>query len=165
MSHGCTCQTQLTREHREAVAKLIEPYRGQPGSLIQVLHKAQNTVGYLPREIQVQIAEGLNVPLAKVYGVVSFYSFFTTNPRGKHKISVCAGTACYVRGANQLLNQLEEDLNIKPGKTSEDGMFSLDVVRCLGACGLGPVVTVDEDVYGRVTAEKLADVLAKYSRG
>ncbi|TYO96915.1 NADH-quinone oxidoreductase subunit NuoE [Desulfallas thermosapovorans] len=166
MSNGCTChaQAQLTPEHMAQVDKIMEPYRGQPGSLIQVLHKAQNEVGYLPREVQVRVAEGLNVPLTKVYGVVSFYSLFTTKPKGKHKIHVCAGTACYVRGANELLDKLEEDLQVKPGDTTADGRFSVDVVRCLGACGLGPVVTVDDEVYGRVNNEKLDGILAKYKK-
>lgn len=163
MSNGCACHARLTPEQLAEVDELLEPYKGRSGNLIQVLHRTQNKVGYLPREIQVRVAESLDVPLAKVYGVVSFYSFFTTRPKGRHKISVCAGTACYVRGANQLLNQLSEDLKVKPGDTSEDGQFSLDVVRCLGACGLGPVVTVDDDVYGRVHTTKLADIMSKYS--
>jgi len=163
MSNGCTCHAQqLTPDHLDAVDKLMEPYRGRPGNLIQVLHKAQNVVGYLPREVQVKVAEGLNVPLSKVYGVVSFYSFFNTEPKGKHKISICAGTACYVRGAKQLINKLEEEMNLKPGGTSEDGLFSLDLVRCVGACGLGPVVTVDDEVYGQVDTEKLISILSKY---
>jgi NADH:ubiquinone oxidoreductase subunit E len=153
---------QLTPEHLEMVDRLIEPYRGQPGNLIQVLHKAQNQVGFLPREVQVRVAEGLNVPLTKVYGVVSFYSFFNTRPKGRHKISICAGTACYVRGARELINQLKEDLQLEPGSTTEDGMFSLDLVRCVGACGLGPVVTVDDEVYGKVHREKLTKIIAKY---
>ncbi len=162
MSHNCTCRTQLTQDRLAEVDKIIEPYRGQPGSLIQVLHKTQNLVGYLPRELQTRVAEQLNVSLARVYGVVSFYSFFTTVPKGKHKVSVCTGTACYVRGANQLLSQLKEDLNIKPGSTTDDGQFSLGVVRCVGACGLGPVVTVDNDVYARVSKGKLGDILTNY---
>lgn len=164
MSQGCACQNQLTPDHLAAVDKMMEPYLGQPGSLIQVLHKAQNVVGFLPREVQVKVALGLNVPLTKVYGVVSFYSLFTTKPKGKHRINVCGGTACYVRGANQLLDQLHDDMDLKPGDTTEDGQFSLDLVRCVGACGLGPVVTVDEDVYGRVDGEKLSGVLAQYAK-
>lgn len=164
MSHNCSCRSRITPEQLEEVYSIMDPYRGQPGSLIQVLHKTQNAVGYLPREIQVRVAETLNVPLSKVYGVVSFYSFFTSVPKGKHKVSVCAGTACYVRGAKQLLNKLEEDMKIKPGQTTEDGNFSLDVVRCVGACGLGPVVTVDNDVYARVHNEKLSDILSRYSK-
>ncbi|WP_051273254.1 NADH-quinone oxidoreductase subunit NuoE [Desulfotruncus alcoholivorax] len=164
MSHGCSCHAQFGREQLEEIEKLLEPYSGQPGSLIQALHKAQNVAGYLPREAQVLVAEKLNVPLTRVYGVVSFYSLFTTKPKGRHKIHVCTGTACYVRGASRLLNQLEDQLQIKPGDTTKDGQFSVDVVRCLGACGLGPVVTVDEDVYGRVNNGKLDDILSKYSR-
>lgn len=163
MSNGCTCHTGLTPEHLAEVEKLLEPYRGQPENLIQALHETQNLVGYLPREIQVRVAEELNVPLTKVYGVVSFYAFFNTKPRGRHQISICAGTACYVRGASRLLNQLAENLGVEPGDTSQDGEFSLNVVRCLGACGLGPVVTVNDDVYGRVHKEKLAGIMSKYN--
>ncbi|MCG8400419.1 MAG: NAD(P)H-dependent oxidoreductase subunit E [Firmicutes bacterium] len=163
MSNGCACHAGLAPEHLAEVGKLLEPYRGQPESLIQALHKTQNVVGYLPREIQVRVAKELNVPLSKVYGVVSFYAFFTTKPKGRHQISICAGTACYVRGASRLLNQLTEDLGVEPGDTSQDGEFSLDVVRCLGACGLGPVVTVNDDVYGRVRKEKLAGIISKYN--
>jgi len=162
MSNALQMHEQLTPEHLEMVDRLIEPYRGQPGNLIQVLHKAQNQVGFLPREVQVRVAEELNVPLTKVYGVVSFYSFFNTRPKGRHKISICAGTACYVRGARELINQLKEDLQLEPGSTTEDGMFSLDLVRCVGACGLGPVVTVDDEVYGKVHREKLTKIIAKY---
>lgn len=164
MSNGCTCHAQLTSEHLAEVDRLLAPYRGQPGSLIQALHKAQNIVGYLPREVQVRVAEELNVPLTKVYGVVSFYSLFTIKPKGKHRIHVCTGTACYVRGANQLLNQLAEDLKVKPGDTTEDGQFSVDSVRCLGACGLGPVVTVNEEVYGRVQTDRMSEILQKYAK-
>ena len=166
MSDHCNCGggSQLPQDYLALVDKIIDPYRGQPGSLIQVLHKAQGILGYLPREVQVRVAEGLDVPLARVGGVVSFYSLFTMVPKGKHRISVCAGTACYVRGANQLISQLGEDLNIKPGDTSEDGQFSLDLVRCVGACGLGPVVMVDNDVYGRVQTEKLPGIVAKYKK-
>jgi len=164
MSNGCACRSHVTRDHLDQVDRLLDPYRGQSGNLIQVLHKAQNIVGYLPREVQLKVAEGLGVPLARVYGVVSFYSLFTTVPRGRHKVSVCAGTACYVRGSSQLLDKLSEDLQIKPGGTSQDGEFSLGVVRCVGACGLGPVVTVDDDVYARVHTEKLSDILALYTK-
>ncbi len=165
MSSDCACHTEITREQLDEVEKILEPYREEPGNLIQALHKVQNAVGYLPREVQVKVADSLNVSLSKVYGVVSFYSFFTTKPRGKHKICICAGTACYVRGASQLIDQLASDLKIKQGQTSDDGRFSLDVVRCLGACGLGPVVTVDDEVYGRVHKEKLQSILSKYAEG
>lgn len=163
MSGNCSCHSKFDPQIIEQVDKLIEPFRGQPGSLIQVLHRAQNLVGYLPKEVQEKVALGLGVPLAKVYGVVSFYSLFTTRPRGRHKISVCAGTACYVRGSSQLLNQLSQELATKSGGISQDGMFTLDVVRCVGACGLGPVVTVDDDVYARVKPEKLSGILSIYT--
>lgn len=164
MSGGCSCHSRVTPEQLEEVEEIINPYRGQPESLIQVLHRVQNAVGHLPREVQVRVSEGLQVPLARVYGVVSFYSLFTTVPRGRHKISVCTGTACYVRGASQLVSKLGGDLQIKPGETSRDGQFSLGVVRCVGACGLGPVVTVNDDVYARVHTSKLTDILSKYNR-
>ncbi|MEW5952864.1 MAG: NAD(P)H-dependent oxidoreductase subunit E [Bacillota bacterium] len=166
MSTHCNCGggSQLPRDYLAGVDKIIDPYRGQPGNLIQVLHQTQGLLGYLPREVQQRVAEGLNVPLTRVSGVVSFYSFFTMAPKGRHKINVCAGTACYVRGAYQLINKLGEDLAIKPGETSEDGEFSLDLVRCVGACGLGPVVMVDNDVYGRVETEKLPGIVAKYKK-
>lgn len=163
MSGGCACHSTITPELLAEVDKLLEPHKGHAGNLIQVLHKTQSKVGYLPREIQVRVAESLDVPLAKVYGVVSFYSFFTTRPKGRHTINVCTGTACYVRGASQLLSQLTEDVKVKPGATSDDGQFSLGVVRCLGACGLGPVVTVDDNVYGRVHKAKLADIISEYA--
>ncbi len=164
MSDGCACNARLSPECLEEIDRLIELHRGQPEDLIQVLHSVQNKVGYLPREAQARVAEGLDVPLARVYSVVSFYSLFTTAPKGKHRISVCAGTACYVRGASQLLDKLAADLQVKPGNTSRDGLFSLDVVRCVGACGLSPVITVDNNVYARVHTGKLADIVSKYSK-
>lgn len=164
MSHNCSCRNELTQEQLDGVYSMLDAHRGQPGSLIQALHKAQNIAGYLPRELQVRVAETLDVPLSRVYGVVSFYSFFTSVPKGRHRISVCAGTACYVRGAKQLLNGLEEAIRVKPGETTGDGLFSLDVVRCVGACGLGPVVTVNNDVYARVHNNNLADILSGYTK-
>ncbi|OAT85717.1 NADH-quinone oxidoreductase subunit NuoE [Desulfotomaculum copahuensis] len=142
--------------------ELLARHRDQPAALIQVLHRAQEMHGYLPREVLKEISAALNVPLSKVYGVVSFYSFFTTSPKGRHQISLCKGTACYVRGTNQLLDQLERELGLKPGETTADGEFSLSVVRCLGACGLGPVMMIDDDVYARVVPERLAQILDNY---
>lgn len=162
MSCNRSCRNDPAQEQLDEVYGIMDAHKGQPGSLIQVLHKVQNTVGYLPRELQSRVAETLDVPLSRVYGVVSFYSLFTIVPKGRHKISVCAGTACYVRGAKQLLNGLEEAIRVKPGETTGDGLFSLDVVRCVGACGLGPVVTVDNDVYARVHNSNLADILSGY---
>lgn len=142
--------------------EIIGKYRGQPTGLIQVLHRAQEIVGYVPREVQERVADGLNVPLSDVYGVVTFYTLFSLKPKGKYKISVCAGTACYVRGTAQILESLGQELMIKPGETTDDGKFSVEVVRCLGACGLGPVMMINEDVHGRLEAENVPQILAQY---
>ena len=132
------------------------------GSLIQVLHHAQHIYGYLPRNVQIHVAEKLHVPVAKVYGVISFYSFFTDTPRGEHVIQVCIGTACFVKGADKVLEGFEKELNIGAGETSEDLQYTLSGVRCVGACGLAPVVIINEKVYGHVQAEDVKDVLEKY---
>ena len=132
------------------------------GALITVLHKAQELYGYLPTEVQNHIAEKLNIPCAKVYGVVTFYSFFNTTPKGKQKISVCMGTACFVRGSQNILGEFEKQLHIAVGETTEDNLFSLDAIRCVGACGLAPVVSVNGKVYGRVKAEDVKKILEEY---
>lgn len=142
--------------------EIISRYRGQPTGLIQVLHLAQEIVGYVPREVQERVADGLDVPLSDVYGVVSFYTLFSLKPKGRYKISVCAGTACYVRGTAQIVECLEQELGIKPGDTTDDGKFSVEVVRCLGACGLGPVMMINEDVHGRLEPESIPQILAQY---
>lgn len=147
------------------VAKLKETcasFNNQAGELINVLHKAQSIFGYLPAEVQEIVAQELNVPVAKVYGVVTFYSFFTMIPKGKHPISICTGTACYVRGAEKVLDEFKRRLKIEVGETSNDGKFSLSCLRCVGACGLAPVVMVGEKVYGRVSPDSVADILAEY---
>jgi len=131
-------------------------------SLIQVLHQAQHLYGYLPRNVQIHVAEKLHVPIAKVYGVISFYSFFTDTPRGEHVVQVCIGTACFVKGADKVLAEFEKELNIGSGETSEDLQYTLSGVRCVGACGLAPVVIINEKVYGHVQAEDVKDVLEKY---
>lgn len=150
----------------EQVAKLdniIEKHKGQAGGLIPVLEEAQVCLGYLPLPVQRRIAAGLNLPLSRVYGVVTFYSFFTMTPRGKHTIRVCLGTACYVRGGKALTETLEKQFGIKDGETTADRMFTLESVRCLGACGLGPVIVVDEDVHGRIKPGKIKEVLSQYN--
>jgi NADH:ubiquinone oxidoreductase subunit E len=134
----------------------------QVGGLIPVLHKAQQIFGYLPKDVQVKVAEGLDVPLSEVYGVITFYSFFTTKPRGRHTIGLCMGTACYVKGAADILRKLEDELKVEVGETTEDGLFTLTVTRCLGACGLAPVLTIGEDVYGRLTPAKIPDIINNY---
>ena len=127
-----------------------------------VLHKAQNLFGYLPRRVQEAVADGLNVSLNEVYGVITFYNFFSTVPTGRHGVKVCLGTACYVRGGQMVLKKTEKALGIKVGSTTDDRRYSLGVVRCIGACGLAPAVLIDDDVYGRVKTTKIAEILEKY---
>ncbi|HBL52733.1 MAG TPA: NAD(P)H-dependent oxidoreductase subunit E [Syntrophaceae bacterium] len=159
--------TELLKEFsQEQITKLnaiIEKHKGKAGGLIPVLEEAQVCLEYLPLSVQKKIASGLNLPLGRVYGVVTFYSFFTMTPRGKHTIRVCLGTACYVRGSKAIAEALEKQFGIKEGETTADRLFTLESVRCLGACGLGPVVVVDEDVHGRIKPGKLKDVLSQYN--
>lgn len=142
--------------------RVIEENRGNPGALIQVLHYAQERFGYVPKDVQMRVAERLGVSLSDVYGVITFYSFFREKPRGKYVISSCQGTACYVRGAPGVLARLEKELGIKAGDSTDDGFFTLEVVRCLGACGLAPVITINEDTFGRVTEDKVPSILNAY---
>ena len=159
----CNCAAERSEAELQAeLDKLLAEHRGEPGSLIQVLHQAQNLFGYLPKQVQSKIAQALGLTEAEVEGVVSFYSYFTRVPRGKHTIRVCLGTACYVRGGRKIVDQLAKDLAVEVGGTTEDRSFSLETVRCIGACGLSPVMTVDEDVYRRVPPAKAGKLLAKY---
>ncbi|GAB6269497.1 MAG: NAD(P)H-dependent oxidoreductase subunit E [Smithella sp.] len=162
-----TEDTELLKEFsKEQVKKLnsiIEKFKGKPGGLIPVLEEAQVALEYLPISVQKKIASGLNLPLSRVYGVVTFYSFFTMTPRGKHTVRVCLGTACYVRGGKAIYEKLEKEFGITEGETTPDRMFTLETVRCLGACGLGPVVVVDEDVHGRVKPGKVKEILSQYN--
>ena len=151
-----------TKEQEKALRAVIEKHKNERGCLMPVLHEAQEIYGYLPSEVQTIIAEELNIPLAEVYGVATFYSRFSLNPKGKHRVSVCLGTACYVKGADKVLAEVEKELNITCGECTPDRAFSLDSCRCVGACGLAPVMMVDEEVYGRLTAKDVADILAKY---
>jgi len=132
------------------------------GKLIVVLHKAQEIFGYLSEEVQDHIAHMLAIPAARVYGVVTFYSFFNTKPKGKFKVNVCLGTACFVRGAQEVLDEFSKHLHIAPGETSEDKLFSLDALRCVGACGLAPVVSVNGKVYGRVTVDNVNEIIEEH---
>ena len=140
----------------------IENIEDKDGCLIEVLHKAQNTFGYLSKDVQKFIAKKLNIPICKVNGVVTFYSYFTEEPTGKYVINICMGTACFVRGAADILSEFERKLNIKVGETTEDGTFSLQVLRCVGACGLAPVVTVNEKIYGHFTKDMVDKVLKEF---
>jgi NADH-quinone oxidoreductase subunit E len=152
----------LTPEVMSNVDRIIEKNRGKPGCLIPVLEECQGVVGYLPVELQEYIGERLNIPGSTIYGVVTFYSFFSMVPKGRHNIKVCMGTACYVRGIAEILNRLKAAFRLEVGATSEDRRFSLEAVRCLGACGLAPVVVVDSDTHGGMTPERIVDVLNRY---
>lgn len=151
-----------TKEQEEALKAVIEQYKGQDGATIPVLHKAQEIYGYLPIEVQEMIADGLDVPLAEVYGIVTFYAQFSLNPKGKYQIGVCLGTACYVKGSGDILEKCKSILGIDVGECTPDGLFSIDATRCIGACGLAPVMTINDDVYGRITADDVEDIIKKY---
>jgi len=140
----------------------IEKWREKPGNLIMILHGVQEEFGYIPREAAKKVARLLNVPLAKIYGVVTFYHYFKLNKPGKYNIQVCMGTACYLKGGEDILNELESVLGIGVNQVTSDGQFSIEAVRCVGACGLAPVLIVGEDVYGKLTKDRLPEILAKY---
>ena len=154
---------EITREEWEKVNQVIDRYKGRHGALIPVLKEAQDICGYLPKKVQHRIAEGLNLSPSQVYGVVSFYAFFTIVPRGKHIIRICLGTACYVRGSKQILDHLQRELNVEVGGITKDRKYSLEAVRCLGACGLAPVMVVDHDTYGMINPGKSAEIVRSYT--
>lgn len=154
--------TDETRSQREKLNKVFEKYKDTPGRLMPVLQEAQEIYGYLPYEIQQRISEALNISISDVYGVASFYSQFSLTPKGKHQISVCLGTACYVKGANKVLERIEEKLGIKNGECTEDRLFSIDSCRCVGACGLAPVIMIDDEVYGNLDVDKVDAILDMY---
>ena len=151
-----------TAEQKEALEAVIEKYKGKAGALMPVLQEAQEIYGYLPEEVQKIIAAGLDIPYSEVFGVVTFYSQFLLNPKGSHPISVCLGTACYVKGSGDIYNKLMELLGIVGGECTPDGKFSLDACRCVGACGLAPVMMVNDEVYGRLSVDDVEAILAKY---
>ncbi len=153
---------EFTSEQVKKLNEIIDKHKGKPGSLIPVLEEAQVALEYLPISVQKKIAKDLNLPLSRVYGVVTFYSFFTMTPRGKHTVRVCLGTACYVRGGKAITEALQKEFGISEGETTPDRMFTLESIRCLGACGLGPVVVVDEDVHGRIKPSKVKEILTQY---
>jgi len=151
--------------HENQVEQLVEvcrEFNNSPGELINVLHKAQGIFGYLPAEVQEIVARELNVSVAKVYGVVTFYSFFTMIPKGENPISICMGTACYVRGGEKVLDEFRRKLKIEVGQTTPDGKFSLNCLRCVGACGLAPVVMVGDKTYGRVSPDGVQEILSEF---
>jgi len=152
----------LTAEHLAQADTLMAEHRDTPGSLITVLRLCQDIVGYFPPELIEHIARGMSIPLSKVYGVVSFYSLFSLKPKGRHQVRVCTGTACYVRGVREVLDRVERRFDVKAGGTCADGRFSLEPVRCLGACGLAPVMVVDRDTHGGVTPDSACGILETY---
>jgi len=159
----CTCKDKITKEQWEGLDAVVAKHKSTRGSLIQCLHEAQELIGFLPIEVQKRIADGLGIPVADVYSVVSLYALFSTQPKGEHEISVCLGTACYVRGADSVLNEIQDQIGIKAGETSKDGKFSINVVRCMGACGLGPVISIDGQTHGRLKSDKIKPILEKYN--
>lgn len=153
---------ELEDSHKKTIKEICQSFGNKHGELINILHSTQGHFGYLPEAVQNEIALNLNMPLAKIYGVVSFYSFFTMTPKGKYPISVCLGTACFVRGAEKIVEALEEELKIKVGQVTEDGKFSLDCLRCIGACGLAPVIMIGDHVHGRLTPDMIKGILKQY---
>lgn len=151
-----------TAEQAARLEAVIAEHKGMAGGTMPVMQQAQEIYGYLPEEVQVRIAEGLGIPMEEVYGISTFYSLYNLNPKGEHKINVCLGTACYVKGSQNILNKIEETLGLQTGSITPDGKFSLDATRCVGACGLAPVMIIDDDVYGRMTPDMVKDILAKY---
>ena len=151
-----------TKKQEMELREFIANEKDKPGALMPVLQKAQEIYGYLPIEVQTIVADMLDISLSEVYGVATFYTQFSLNPKGEHRISICLGTACYVKGADKILDALEEKLGNKVGECTEDGVFSLDSCRCVGACGLAPVMMVDDDVYGRMTVDQIDSILQKY---
>ena len=151
-----------TKEQEEQLQKVIAAHKGHKGALMPVLQKAQDIYGYLPVEVQKMISDGMQIPMSKICGVVTFYSFYSLYPKGKYRISVCLGTACYVKGSSQVYDKLQDVLKIGDGECTPDGKFSLEACRCVGACGLAPVMMINDDVHGRLTPDSVEEILAKY---
>lgn len=160
--NNCTCMDNDDQQKFAEIANVIDLYKDKEGSLIQILHIAQEIYGHLSLELQEYIAGALNKPLSEVSGVVTFYSFFSTKPRGKHTIRVCLGTACYVRGGKKIVEALQKTLGVEVGGTTDDGKFTFEVARCIGACGLAPAIMIDNVVYKQVNINKLDAILSRY---
>lgn len=154
MCENCNCN-----QNNDFLESLYKEYEPMKDNLIQMLNEVQEHYGYIPTEAQMGLSEFLKIPMAEIYGVITFYSRFTLKPKGKYHISVCLGTACYVKGSQKIMDRLLERLQIKEGETTTDGLFSIDATRCVGACGLAPVFTVNGEVYGRATVQKLDQVI------
>jgi NADP-reducing hydrogenase subunit HndA len=153
---------ELRQEDVAKISEICSSFNNDPQELINVLHKCQEHFGYLPAEVQEVVSNQLAVPVARIYGVITFYSFFTMTPKGMHPISICMGTACYVRGAEKVLDEFKKELGLQVGQTSGDGKFSLSSLRCVGACGLAPVVMVGDKTYGRVAPDDVKNILKEY---
>lgn len=151
-----------TKEQESELLKVISAHKDDKGALMPILQQAQNIYGYLPIEVQTIISNEMDIPLEKIYGVVTFYSQFSLSPKGKYKVSVCLGTACYVKGSGDIYDKLKDLLHIEGGECTPDGKYSLEACRCIGACGLAPVLTVNEDVYGRLTVDDISGIISKY---
>jgi len=162
MSETTTVPFAGTKEQEQQLKEAIALHKDQKGALMPVIQAAQGIYGYMPEEVQKMVAEGMGVSPAEIYGIVTFYSQFSLTPKGKYKISICLGTACYVIGAGQILERFEKELGIKDGECTPDGKFSLDSARCVGACGLAPVISINEDVYGKLDESMVPDILSNY---
>ena len=158
----CCCDCNNNMDKYAALQQVIDELKNEPGALMPIMQRAQDIFGYLPEDVQNIIAKGLDIPVSDVYGVATFYAQFNLEPKGKYIISVCLGTACYVKGAQLVLDELEKVLGVPAGSTTPDGLFTLNATRCLGACGLAPVIMVNDDVYGRLTPEQVAGIIEKY---
>lgn len=156
----CNCNGSCKNEQLEAILKKYK--QGDKSQLIQMLNEIQETFGYITKDSQKALSEFLNMPMAEIYGVITFYSRFTTEPKGKYNIAVCLGTACFVKGSEKILDRVKEILGIDVGQTTEDGLFSIEATRCIGACGLAPVFTVNDEVYGKATVKMVEEVIEKY---
>lgn len=162
MSEKKTIPFRGTAEQEKQLLAVIESHKAEKGALIPVLHEAQEIYGYLPIEVQTMIADGLNVPLSEVYGIVTFYTQFKLEPKGQYHIAICLGTACYVKGSGDILEEFKSKLGIDVGQCTPDAKYSLEATRCIGACGLAPVLTVNDEVYGRLTKHDVDDIMKKY---
>lgn len=158
------CSNCVEQKIKQEIAEIMKPYTNDKENLIQILNEVQVKYGYIPKTAQLEIANYLNMPLAEVYGVITFYSRFTLVPKGKYNVSICLGTACFVKGSKDILERAKTKLGIEEGQTTADGKFSLDTTRCVGACGLAPVFTVNNEVYGKATVKKIDEVLDMYSK-
>ena len=154
----------MKASEKKQLKALVKKWQGKKGTLIMILHEIQNHYGYVPKDVSEVLSELLDIPLARIYEVITFYHYFNLEAPGKHKISVCMGTACYLKGAPELVEQIKDILNIQEGGTTKDGLFTLELVRCLGCCGLAPVLTIDEKVYGNVKKGDISKILSQYTK-